>query len=289
MSSVLNWRPSPKAQELVARVGELSAPAPTVVSLISLLNRADVDQPAVEQAVERDPVLSAKLLALANSAYFGLARPASSLREVLFYLGHTEVYRLAIAVSLSGILSRKALAYAMDEGQLWRHSLLTAKCAEMLAASSKSGEVDGSTAYTAGLLHDIGKIIFNQVLPADTQRLLAVALETGEEAGIAAEQKLLGTDHAEAGACLLQQWKLPVSIVTAVASHESLRSDAAFDLLSVVYFANSIAHCAENSSPSEAKELAQEAERIGLTGDSMERVIARSSELLPHFEHLSAL
>jgi putative nucleotidyltransferase with HDIG domain len=284
---VSDWRSSSKAEELVAGVTELSVPAPTVVTLIGLLNRPDVDQAAVEEVVERDSVLSAKLLALANSAYFGLARPVASLREVLFYLGHTEVYRLAIAVSLSGILSRKAQAYAMDEGQLWRHSLLTAKCAENLAVSSSpSVRVDESAAYTAGLLHDIGKIIFNQALPTDMQRELNSALENAKKSGRVIERDLLGTDHAEVGACLLDQWKLPRPIVQAVAFHQKVPAEGLLDMASMVYFANETAHIVQNGRAAEPGRLAMDAARVGLPPDSIQRLISFSSELLPRLDQL---
>ncbi|HEV8543119.1 MAG TPA: HDOD domain-containing protein [Verrucomicrobiae bacterium] len=283
-----DWRPSPQAEELVARVTELAAPAPTVVNLIGLLNRPDVDQAAVEQAVEHDPALSAKLLALANSAYFGLQRPVASLPEVLFYLGHAEVYRLAIAVSLSGILNRKASAYAMDEGELWRHSLLTAKVAELLADAVESAQLDESTAYTAGLLHDLGKIIFNQVLPIETQEALNRAIEKGSSS-VVAERQLLGTDHAEAGACLLRQWNFPGPVVEAIASHERLRPGASFDLAALVYFANGIAHRAQKCSEAEAKALGSQAEELGLQRDLIEHSITRAAELQPLLEGLHAL
>ncbi len=284
-----DWLPSKKAEELVARVTELSAPAPTVVNLLGLLNRADVDQPAVEQAVERDAVLSAKLLALANSAYFGLAEPVASLREVLFYLGHGEVYRLAIAVSLSGILSRKALTYAMDEGELWRHSFLTAKCAETLVSSAGSVELDESTSYTGGLLHDIGKIVLNQVLPPDLQRELNATLESRAQSGIAAEQKVLGTDHAEVGACLLHQWRLPEPIIEAAAFHHQLFPGPVLTISNVVYLANSIAHSVATAQTSDHATLLDDAARVGISPDSVERLIATSSELLRQLEQLSSL
>jgi putative nucleotidyltransferase with HDIG domain len=284
---VLSWRPSPRAEELVARVTELAAPAPTVVNLIGLLNRPDVDQPAVEQAVERDPVLSAKLLALANSAYFGLARPVASLPEVLFYLGHAEVYRLAIAVSLSGILNRKASAYAMDEGELWRHSLLTAKIAELLADAVESAQLDESTAYTTGLLHDLGKIVFNQVLPIETQEALNRAIEKGADA-IDVERKLLGTDHAEVGACLLQQWNLPGSVIQAIAGHEHFRPGS-FDLTALVYLANCVAHQAAKCSEAESEALERRAEALGLSRELIARLIGQASELLPLLENISAM
>src|SRR5688572_7926722 len=150
-------------ETLVDKVEDLSVPAPSVVKLLSLLNLDDIDNQAVVEVVRTDTVLSAKLLALANSAFFGSPRAIESVDEALFHLGYAQVHRLALAIGLSGLMNRRAAGYAMDEGDFWRHSLLTAKASESLAETMPH-LAKPSIAYTAGLLHDIGKLVLNQFL-----------------------------------------------------------------------------------------------------------------------------
>src|SRR5688572_2689586 len=145
------------AESLVAQVEDLSAPAPSVVKLLGLLNRDEIDNSQVAEIVRMDPVMIAKLLALANSAFFAAPCPIESCEEAVLYLGHDEVYRLTLAIGLGGVMNRKAAGYAMDEGEFWRHSLLTAKAAESVAAKSSVIEDGSAVGYTIGLLHDIGK------------------------------------------------------------------------------------------------------------------------------------
>lgn len=275
----------------MSRVTDLGAPAPTVVRLIQLLNRDEVERAAIEETVQHDAVLSAKLLSLVNSASFGLAQPVESLHEVLLYVGDDEVYRLALAVGLSGVLGRKASAYAMDEGALWRHSLLSGKCASMVAttlsdlANPPTGPLDRSVAFTAGLLHDLGKVVLNQVLDPPAQRALADCLEKGEQPTFQVERKLLGADHAEVGACLLNRWRIPDDVVLAVASHHDWRAAEQSLLSSAVFLANDLAHAAASSGEvNSALKSIPEAAELGIRPEEMERLVGEAVKLLPQIE-----
>ena len=226
---------------LLSKVEDLSALAPSVVKLLALINRDDVDNDSVMEVVRTDLVLSAKLLALANSAYFAPPKPVESLNEAVLYLGYEQVHRVALAIGLGAVMNRKAAGYAMDEGEFWRHSLLTATAAELIAGTAKRS--DAAIGYTAGLLHDIGKIVLNQVLDAKTQAAVARVIHERGQPGVVAEQNLLKTNHAEVGAALLKKWKLPDSIVEAVqCHHEPLNSEGS--LATAVALADSIAHSA---------------------------------------------
>jgi putative nucleotidyltransferase with HDIG domain len=228
-------------EALIAQVEELSAPAPSVVKLLGLLNREDLDNEAIVEVVRTDVVLSAKMLGLVNSAYFAPPSPVESLNEALFFLGYEQVHRLAVAVGLGGVMNRKAAGYAMDEGEFWRHSLLTAKAGELLARDWRKSE--GNIGYTAGLMHDIGKLVLNQTLDRGSQQQMRRAIEERGQAGIVAEQNLLGTNHAEVGAALLRKWSLPEHIVNAVEfHHDHARSQER--IAAIVALADAMAHTA---------------------------------------------
>ena len=269
-------------ESLLAHVEDLSALAPSVVKLLDLLNREEIDTESVVQVVRTDAVLSAKLLALANSAYFAPPSPVESLQEALFYLGFEQVYHLAMAVGLGGVMNRHAAGYAMDEGEFWRHSLLTAKAGELLAGNERPSHA--SIGYTAGLLHDIGKLVLNQFLDPESQAAIARAVEERGQAGIVAEQNLLRTNHAEVGAALLRKWNLPADIIEATEfHHEPARSRAT--LPSQICLADAMAHMAVTgkSGLSEGVE-AELVQRAGIDAAKYEEILGEVSAALVEIE-----
>ncbi len=272
-------------QTLVDKVEDLSVPAPSVVKLLSLLNQEDIDNAAVVEVVRNDTVLSAKLLALANSAYFASPTPIESCDEALFYLGYEQVHRIAIAVGVSGLLNRHASGYAMDEGEFWRHSLVTAKAAELIAEGMPH-LVNPSIAYAAGILHDIGKLVLNQVLAPEPQAKLEHVIEERGHAGLAAEKAILGTDHAEVGALLLKKWNVPREIHEAVKHHHDLPTAASPAQIShLVGLADSIAHSAASTPGSIPLEKATTLKRIlGIDESKLEEILGKTAEALAQVE-----
>jgi putative nucleotidyltransferase with HDIG domain len=271
------------AETFVAQVEDLSAPAPSVVQLLGLLNRTDVDNAAIVEIVQRDAVLTAKLLALANSAFFAPPRPIESCDEALFYLGHDQVYRLALAIGLGGVMNRKAAGYAMDESEFWRHSLLTAKACELLTGAAPLA--DGAVAYTAGLLHDIGKLVLNQFLAPASQVAVARVIEERGEAGVVAEQTILNTNHAEVGALLLRKWSLPEHMIQAVQNHHAPQLAREVKLSAMVALADAVAHAAASGSSG----LSPTSERailaaLHLSQSYYEELLGRTSEALAQIE-----
>jgi putative nucleotidyltransferase with HDIG domain len=274
-------------EALIAQVEELSAPAPSVVKLLGLLNRADLDNEAVVEVVRTDVVLSAKMLALVNSAYFAPPSPVESLNEALFFLGYEQVHRLAVAIGLGGIMNRKAAGYAMDEGGFWRHSLLTAKAGELVARDWRKSE--GNVGYTAGLLHDIGKLVLNQTLDRGAQEEMRRAIEERGQAGLVAEQNLLGTNHAEVGAALLRKWSLPEHIVEAVElHHEPMRSQER--LPAVIALADGMAHMATSGASGLSEGTEKDLlEKLQIERMKYEELLGEVSAALEEIETVAAV
>jgi putative nucleotidyltransferase with HDIG domain len=132
--------------------------------------------------------------------------------------------------------------YAAEGGELWRHSLTTAMAAETLAKSNLPINIEPPVAFTAGLLHDIGKLVFNHVLDENTQSAVRTQIKDGGLTRTEAEKVVLGADHGEVGAHLLRGWKLPEDIVEAVANHHQPVSQPALRLSAVTHVANCLAH-----------------------------------------------
>ena len=230
------------ATSLVSKVTDLPSPSPAVAKLMGLLNRPDADNEQVMKIVKCDGVLCAKLLAACNSAANGLKHPVGSVEQAVFHLGYQKIYRIILSLSVGESLSRSLPAYAIDDHDLWRHSLITAVIAESILDDDCTVDLDPSVAYTAALLHDIGKLIITQHLDEDAVDAIRGLIDAGTHTRLEAERAILETDHAEVGACLLQSWNLPATIVEAVAHHHEPVLSPRPLASAVVHVANALAH-----------------------------------------------
>lgn len=205
---------------------------------LKLLNLADAPSATIQQiedALRQDPGLTANVLKLANSAYFGIPSKIGSVRQAVMLLGLNRLVQMVVAICASAIIDRGVPGYDLPAGELWRHSLAVSAAAKGLSVELKLPAAD--EIFTAGLLHDVGKLILGQFVQEDypeIQRALAQGL-TFE----AAEAAVLGIDHAEIGARVLAQWSLPENIVHAVRWHHAPEKFGSFDImLDVVHVAN---------------------------------------------------
>jgi len=230
------------ADTLIGKTPNLQAPSPTVVRLLTLLNNDNADFDEVITTVGRDAVLSAKLLALCNSASYGLAQPVASIEQGVLYLGFGEIHRLIMALSFGSQIGVELPGYDMDAGTLWKHSLTVGLLTPRVLAISRQSGVDTSVAYTAGLLHDIGKLVIGQILEAQQRAKIHQLVEARAASLLEAEKLVLGCDHAEVGASLLHHWRIPAVIVEAVANHHKPPAGE-HDLLSAaIHLADATAH-----------------------------------------------
>lgn len=179
--------------------------------LIGVLAKDDASIDDMEQVISIDPALASSTLRLANSAYFGAgSAQVENLSEALMRLGQKEVYKLA-ALSLTGRwMALKVEGYRWEPGDFCRLALVEAVAAEYLA--EKTGQVDPKTAYTAGLVHEIGKLALAFAC-AESFPEIRKAQQAAVGPWIEAEKKVLGYNHAEVGAELLRRWKFPPSLV----------------------------------------------------------------------------
>jgi putative nucleotidyltransferase with HDIG domain len=216
---------------------------PALPAAYSALERTLADERAgareLAQIIEQDIAMSAKILQLVNSAFFGLSRRVTSVPEAVSYLGFRMIQQLMLGAEIfadGGFASRPGMSL---EG-LRDHSLLTAAIARRILSDDRRAAED---AWTAGLLHDIGKLILAAELPEHLAAPVSVAQQTGRPA-YEAEQQLYGVTHAEIGAYLVGMWGLPYSIVEAVGNHHAPERvpHPGLDVLTAVYVANALAH-----------------------------------------------
>jgi len=225
--------------EFIKNVRQLP-PAPKVVpDLMKLLNQENVDSSKVVRMISFDPSLTANVLRLCNSAYYGAAMPTTDLQEAVTRLGFRQVYLLVTAATGAKLLSAPVKGYGLDPGELWKHSVASAVASQLMA--KKLGD-DQNLVFTAGLLHDLGKVILAQAAEGTYDKIFREA-EIHQLSIIECESKILGVNHADVGGRLLARWKFPDNVVAAVTHHHAPRNAKQHErLASYVYLGNMVAY-----------------------------------------------
>jgi putative nucleotidyltransferase with HDIG domain len=265
------------ANEIIAQVKVLPVVSETTRKLVVQLNQPELHRDELVDTVRCDSVLTAKLLRACNSARYGLREPVASVEQAVVILGDNTIFRMVCAIGFGGVFAMTTPSYEAEATDLWTHSLRTGVGAEYLAEVESYGECLPSAAFTAGLLHDIGKTIINKILTPRARLDIRLIMASGSLSRCGAEEAVLGVDHTEVGACLLQRWSLPALIVEAVAHHHSPVTKPAPQLSALVYLANRAAHLPAPTPEGEArlaKANQQSAEALGLDVKKVERMVS---------------
>ena len=208
--------------------------------LLKELEMEDVSLDSVGTKIGSDIAMSAKVLQLVNSSFFGLPHHISSPRHAVSLLGINTLRPLVLSANaFSQFEDPKIPGFSLDK--LIVHSLAVATWARRIADAENASEQVVDQAFMAGMLHDIGKLILAVNLPRDYAQVLELA-EAGDLPISKCEKVVFGTSHAEVGAHLLGLWGLPDSIVEAVAFHHQPAASASdeFSALTAVYAANTL-------------------------------------------------
>ena len=235
-------------KEKFARLNELpSLPALLMEALQQLNDNQNVT--TLADKIGQDPPLVARILRIANSPFYGMPREIGSLREAIVLLGINRVRDMLIGVCFSNMLPVRHKDF--DYTLFWHHSMAVADCTRQLA--NYTG-ISPEFAFTAGLLHDIGRLIIVVLFPDDFSRILN---ESNHHLAIT-ERRILGFDHMEIGGKAAKYWNFPVAIQEAIELHETAPAhDSTKSLASLVYAAN--LRVAETKQPHESSSAEQEA------------------------------
>ena len=228
----------------------------------------------IAEIASRDPALSAKLLQIANSAFFGISHKVFSVEEAVQMLGVGVIHSLALAVPLFTAFDRKKCpSFHID--QVWEHSAMVAALARKIYHEHLDDSHRAEQAFAAGILHDIGKLILAEKLPEQYEAILAESKNKKEEL-FKVERRHLNATHAEVGAYLLALWGLPVPLVEAVACHHSpCRCHTnTLCLAGVIHIADALQH---------SQDLHPE-----LVPNTVDAEYLKQTGLTPHFEQWRA-
>lgn len=194
---------------------------PAVLSRI-LSTVADPDASALDLArhITVDQALTATLLRIVNSAYYSFEREVVRIPDAIVILGFTEVRNLALAATAFEVLPNSGSVY--DRTQLWRHSIATAIASDRCARAG--GLLNPDAYFVAGLLHDIGKVVFD-VLSPEKYRVAAMRAHDQGMRLFEIERQVFGYDHTLLGAALSRHWHLPAFITTGIQDHHAAEKD----------------------------------------------------------------
>ncbi len=209
---------SSELRGLIAKLESLPSLPALYVQLTNELNKPDCSVAKIAKLFSEDMALTAKTLQLVNSAFFGLRTQVSSSTNAVQLLGLDTIRGLVLSTHVFSKFKTNLLSEA-DVQYLWRHSMHTASAAKMLATFEHQDRQITDQCFTAGLLHDIGKLILASALNEKYREVLELARNSN--IGLqTAEMNVLGCGHAEVAAYLLGLWGLPSGVIEAVAWHQ---------------------------------------------------------------------
>jgi putative nucleotidyltransferase with HDIG domain len=218
--------PTTDRKAIIEAIQKAPMLSPNASRLLQVTSTRDHDMAEVIGIVKTDAHLTARVLKIVNSAAFGLLYEITSIERAVNYLGERMVVGLAIGDCAAQLFQKPMEGYDGARGSLWQHDLLTAIASREVAAYC-TVPLNRDLAFTAGLLHDIGKALISDFLKGTAPDMLREIEESLLNDYVEGERETLGIDHPEAGAVLADAWKLPPALISAIRHHHAPREAAA--------------------------------------------------------------
>jgi putative nucleotidyltransferase with HDIG domain len=237
------WLPSEPVQGLIAQMRQVPSPLKAYTQIVEEMKSPTCSLEKIGRLIEQDPAIAAKVLQLANSAVFGRELNVVSTTEAIGYIGlETTKAVVLLAHTFSSFDNLKLVHFSVED--LWRHSVQVGRLARRVAELEKANEDVAEQAFAAGLLHDIGKLLFAANHSGLFGKVLRLAREQHCNLWEAEAQILPGVGHAELGATVLGIWGLPKTITEAVALHHRpwRQRGHGFSTITAVHVANIVDH-----------------------------------------------
>lgn len=185
-----------------------------VHKVLQMARDPEADFQAIAKEISKDVGLTSDILRLSNSAYYHPSREIRSVHEAIVILGLKTVKDIVMVSAARGILKQPVVGYRLEERDMWDHSIVVASLAAKIAEDQKT-KTPADVAFTAGLLHDVGKVVLSQVF---RKAYVQISMETKQNPNqrfTELEKKYMGYNHSEVGAILLKKWNFPTELVEA--------------------------------------------------------------------------
>ena len=267
----------PTGREIRQSMAQLQPIPQVALKILRIIDSDDYDILKLADELRRDQVLGARTLQLCNSAMFARRLRVESLDHALVYLGRNLLIKMVVSASVNEFFNQQSHGYSLCKGGLYHHAVGTAIMAEKLA--HLTGVAPPTTAYTAGLLHDIGKVVLDQYVAAGYPmfyREMQDDITFGE-----AEKRILGTDHTRVGLMLAEKWGFPKALAHAIRYHHYPEKDPDHtELTHIVHLADllmSSFHAGLELERVKMTHLPKRLERVGLATDRFAELV----EMIP--------
>jgi len=236
-------------RRVVARIDTLPSMPASCTEIMTELQSEEASIQRVADLIANDLGMAAKILQMVNSAFFGLYRRVTDVKNAVMLLGLDAIKALVLSINVFSAFNTRKIPFFDFEG-LWRHSLAAGGYARRVMTLATGDRDRAAAAFLAGMLHDIGKLILAVNFSATYRELLREAPASAGER-MAREREMIGTTHAEIGAYLMGLWGLAPPILTAIAFHHCPQKSPVGGLepLATVHLANGFDHRLAHSNP----------------------------------------
>ena len=223
---------TPTKEKLIQKASDLKVLPMVAKKVMETVARDNASAMELSRIIEKDKALTSRVLKISNSAFYGLRNEVRSLQHAVAVLGFDAVRTLVVAASTKGLHKN----FGITEQMMWEHSVGAAVAARILCRG-KGRELQ-DFAFIGGLLHDVGKVIFNNVTPATYAEVLARVYNEGASAA-EAEQAVYGYDHSDVGVGVLEKWGFPEPLCRVVEFHH--RMDGALEAIGDPFITRAVA------------------------------------------------
>lgn len=223
--------------DIVRHLDDLPSLPAVVMELLSSIDEEDADITVLAKKVSHDQALTAKTVRLANASLYGLQVKVTTIQQAITFLGFQTIRNLITAAAVTGCFPQGRCP-GFDDKAFWRHSIATAACCKIIA---RRVHYNQDIAFTAGLLHDIGRLVLVTAFP-DEYALVMAHRDAHDTYVLEAERLVLGVDHVDAGLALSQYWHFSDLMKAAIAYHHDPDMPGAGMLANIVHVANAIVH-----------------------------------------------
>jgi|WetSurMetagenome_2_1015567.scaffolds.fasta_scaffold43086_2 HD-like signal output (HDOD) protein len=224
---------------ILNRLTELPPMPQVMFKAREIMNDPTSSFKALADILEKDQAMATRVLRLSNSAYYGLAGKVTSLQHAAVLLGYKTVGEVVAMATSSKLLGDSLEGYKLNSGDLWKHSLAVAIASRLIAAKGGHKDLEND-AFSAGLIHDGGKIVLNRYI-LERSSAFENYMSDESKSFLDAEKEILGFDHSEIAAGMCEVWKIPKSLVSAICFHHYPAASNGNMLANIVHVADALA------------------------------------------------
>ena len=278
-------------EDIIRGIETLKPIPPVAAQIMAVAEDENSSMSDIADLVIHDPSITASLLKICNSAYFGLSRQVESVRDAITLLGLDQIVELVLINGTAENFKDEPDGYGLGEGELWHHAVMSAHVAKLLAKNHGASQKQ-HLIFTAALLKDIGKIIMGRYVAFSYEKINILVHSKGYSFN-EAEKEVIGMNHEELGALVGKKWRFGDKLIYIIGNHhmndEACRDDAATGL---VYLADII--CMMMGFGTGVDGLAyrfysEVLDRMGLTEQDLQKVVIETAEKRPKIQKLLSL